>query len=26
VAVAFDPHKNLLATGSMDQTSKLWDL
>jgi WD40 repeat protein len=24
--VAFDPHKNFLATGSMDQTCKLWDL
>jgi dynein assembly factor with WDR repeat domains 1 len=26
VAVAFDPHKSLCATGSMDQTAKLWDL
>ena len=24
--MAFDPHKSLLATGSMDQTAKLWDL
>lgn len=24
--MAFDPHKGLCATGSMDQTAKLWDL
>ena len=24
--MGFDPHKNFLATGSMDQTCKLWDL
>ena len=26
VTIAFDPHRSLIATGSMDQTSKLWDI
>ena len=26
VCLTFDPHANLLATGSMDNTAKLWDV